>query len=95
MRLHDTLRKKHTLSLTESGFKEPYEVNLSSETLRGNGGLTPCHPGQGVSVIQNLVAQSENSRLERPMLIAILLNLSLTTLFCGTPLAISYSHSED
>lgn len=45
-------------------------------------------------VIKNLVAQSKNSRLGQPMLIAILLNLSLT-LFCGTPLVISYSHSED
>lgn len=81
-------------TLIESGFKESYEVNLSSETLLGNRGLTPCHPGQGVSVIQNLVAQSQNSRLGQPMLTAILLNLSLP-LFCETPLAISYSHSED
>lgn len=94
MKLHDTLWVKKAYTLTESGFKEPYEVNLSSETLPGNGGLTPCHPGQGVSVIQNLVAQSQNSRLGQPMLIAILLNLSLP-LFCETPLAISHSHSED
>lgn len=84
--------EERAYTLTESGFKEPYEVNLFSETLPGNGGLSPLATlsiqNLVAQVIKNLVAQSQNSGLGQSTLIAILLNLSLT-LFCGTPL-VSY-----